>query len=117
MLCDIKDHVTPYLKTLHWLPVHLRIEFKLLLLTYKILNGLAPAYLCDLIVRKKLPRELRSSSICDLKVPRSRTTSYGDRAFSVAAPKLWNALPPEIRDAPTLTMFKSVLKTHLFRKF
>ena len=116
-LCKIENHITPHLKNLHWLPVSLRIDFKMLLLTYKILNGLAPSYLCDLLIIRELPRELRSTSMCNLKIPRSRTTSYGDRAFSVAAPKLWNELPPEIRDAPTLPLFKTMLKTHLFKKF
>ena len=116
-LCDKQDSITPHLKSLHWLPVPLRIDFKLLLITYKILNGLAPSYLCELLIPRNLPRELRSSSSCNFKVPRSRTTSYGDRAFSVAAPQLWNDLPPEIRDAPTLSTFKTKLKTHLFSKF
>ena len=116
-LCDKKDHITPHLKTLHWLPVPLRIDFKLLLITYKIVNGLAPSYLCELLIPRNIPRELRSSSTCNFKIPRSRTTSYGDRAFSVAAPQLWNDLPPEIRDAPTLSTFKTKLKTHLFSKF
>ena len=114
---NITDSITPHLKTLHWLPVSLRIEFKLLLLTYKIMTGLAPPYLCELLSLRELPRELRSSSDINLLVPRSRTTSYGDRAFSVAAPQLWNKLPSDIREAPTLAMFKSKLKTHLFGKF
>lgn len=116
-LCDKKDDITPHLKSLHWLPVPLRIDFKLLLLTYKVLNGLAPSYLSDLLVIKNIPRELRSSSTCNLKIPPSRTVSYGDRAFSIAAPQLWNVLPPEIRAAPTLTLFKTKLKTHLFDQF
>ena len=116
-LCDKQERITPLLKRLHWLPVPLRIDFKLLLLTYKIVNGLAPSYLCELLIPRNLPRELRSSSTCNFKIPQARTTSYGDRAFSIAAPQLWNDLPPEIREAPTLSSFKSKLKTHLFNKF
>ena len=44
-----RDHITPSLASLHWLPVKYRIEFKTLLLTYKALNGLAPPYLKELI--------------------------------------------------------------------
>ena len=47
------------------------------------------------------------------KLPRTRTR-YGDRAFSVIAPTIWNNLPTHIRDAPSLDSFKSLLKTHLF---
>ncbi|KAL3046902.1 hypothetical protein OYC64_021177 [Pagothenia borchgrevinki] len=46
--------------------------------------------------------------------PRSRLRTVGDRAFSVAAPTIWNALPAEIRNAASLDIFKSSLKTHLF---
>ena len=38
------EHVTPLLIKLHWLPVGQRIIFKILLLTYKIVNNMAPAY-------------------------------------------------------------------------
>ncbi len=47
-------------------------------------------------------------------VPRSRLKCRGDRAFSVAAPRLWNALPLSIRSSPTLGVFQSALKTYLF---
>ncbi len=42
-------HITPVLASLHWLPVYFRIDFKILLLTYKALNGLAPLYLTELL--------------------------------------------------------------------
>ena len=45
----------------------------------------------------------------------SRLKSYGDCAFSVAAPTLWNKLPANIRNASPLENFKSLLKTHLFK--
>ncbi len=77
----------------------------------------APSYLDDLLAPHKLPRELRSTSNGSLKVPRSRTTLYGDRAFSVSAPQLWNDLPLDVRNAPALFIFKTRLKSHLFGKF
>ncbi len=36
------------------------------------------------------------------------------RAFAVAAPRLWNQLPPDIKSAPSISVFKSRLKTHLY---
>ena len=116
-LCKSDDNITPHLKTLHWLPVPLRIKFKLLLLCYKIINNIAPSYLTDLLTPLELPHDLRSISNGKLKVPRSRTVSYGDRAFSVAAPQLWNELPLDIRNASSLSLFKTKLKTHLFEEF
>ena len=44
-------HVTPILKELHWLPIEQRVAFKVLLLAYKGLNGLAPKYISDMLVR------------------------------------------------------------------
>ena len=114
---NTRDHINPHLKTLHWLPVHLRIDFKILLTTFKILNDLAPSYLCELLKYKTTPRCLRSESKHELDVPRTRTTSYGDRAFSVIAPILWNKLPDDIRLETDLSTFKTKLKTHLFDQF
>lgn len=109
-----RDHITPVLRYLHWLPVHYRIDFKILLLTFKCLNGLAPLYLTELLHAHIPARALRSANILLLDVPRSRLKTRGDRAFSVAAPNLWNNLPVHIRTCPTLECFKSLLKTHLF---
>ena len=118
-LCHSRDNITPHLKALHWLPVRLRIDFKILLTTFKILNDLAPSYLCELLKYKTTPRCLRSESTQELDVPRTRTTSYGDRAFTVtvAAPMLWNKFPEDIRFETELTLFKTKLKTHLFKQF
>ncbi len=45
------DHITPILQSLHWLPIKFRISYKILLLAYKALNDLAPAYLTNLLSR------------------------------------------------------------------
>ena len=63
------------------------------LITYKALNGLAPSYLSDLVKFYASESNLRSSSQNFLAVPLSEMKSYGDRAFSVCAPKLWNDFP------------------------
>ncbi len=47
------DHITPILQSLHWLAFKFRISYKILLLTYKALNNLAPAYLTNLLSRYK----------------------------------------------------------------
>ena len=41
--------------------------------------------------------------------------TYGERSFQHAAPKEWNNLPLDIRDSPSLAIFKSRLKTFLFK--
>ena len=75
---------------------------------------MAPEYLYELVSIRKSSRKLRSSSQIRLQVPMSRLKSYGDCAFGVAAPTLWNKLPANIRNASSLGNFKSLLKTHLF---
>ena len=61
-------------------------------------------------------RTLRSTDQKLLAVPKSRLKTYGDRAFSVAAPKLWNELPLDLRSLVTINLFKKHLKTDLFKK-
>ncbi|KAI2660988.1 RNA-directed DNA polymerase from mobile element jockey [Labeo rohita] len=107
-------HITPILKSLHWLPIRFRISYKIALLTYKALNGLAPAYLTSLLPRYNPSRSLRSQNSGLLVVPRIAKSTKGGRAFSHLAPKLWNSLPDNVRGSDTLSLFKSRLKTHLF---
>ena len=110
------EHITPVLRALHWLPIKSRIEFKIIVLTFRILHGMAPAYLNDLITVQKSNRSLRSYSRSDLLIPKSRTKSYGDRSFSVSAPRIWNALPTSLRAEHNFDRFKRNLKTYLFSK-
>ena len=110
------EHITPTLAALHWLPVTFRIDFKVLLLTFKALNGLAPQYLSDLLKPHKPVRPLRSSDMALLDLPWSNRVTKGDRAFAVRAPTLWNSLPVDLRFTSSLTVFKTKLKTHLYRE-
>lgn len=107
------DHITPVLKSLHWLPVSQRIDYKILLLVYKTLNGLGPKYMLDLLESYETSRPLRSSGTGLLYVPRTRT-KQGEAAFSYYAPHLWNKLPEGLKYAQTVSSFKSGLKTLLF---
>ena len=110
-----REHITPILRQLHWLPIKKRIQFKILLITYKALNNLAPSYLTDLLHCHSPTRHLRSAD-ANLLTPIT-TTKYrtmGDRAFAIAAPTLWNSLPLDTRNSDTLHSFKRNLKTHLF---
>ena len=111
------DHITPVLSDLHWLPVSYRFVFKILLLVFTSLNNLSPSYLADRLSYQSYTRNWRSSSRQRLEQPRTFTKTYGDRAFSVCAPKLWNSLPLDLRKSSSLTSFKKGLKTYLFRKF
>ena len=84
----------------------------LLLLLLLLLNGLAPAYLSQFLHPYSTSHKLRSNSLL-LKVPKTRTKNYGDRAFQTATPKLWNSLPLCIRQSHP---FKTKLKHHLLKE-
>ena len=112
-------HITPLLERLHWLPIRLRIEFKILLIAYKVLQGSAPQYRINLIsVLPPSCYDLRRSNtgilLSTTKTFQRVTTR--DRSFMAAAPRLWNSLPVEIRSASTISGFKQKLKTFLFSK-
>ncbi len=89
------------------------IDFKVLLLVYKSLNGLGPKYIADMLTEYKPNRPLRSVGSSQLEIPRFHT-KQGESTFSYFAAHSWNQFPEEIRCAKTLATFKSSLKTHLF---
>ena len=109
-----REHITPVLASLHWLPIKFRIYFKVLLFAFKCLNGLAPLYLSDLLEAYTPVRALRSADLFLLTPLPTKKRTRGDRAFAAAAPALWNNLPLPIRSAQTIGVFRSKLKTHLF---
>ena len=102
------------LKTLHWLPVKYRIYYKILLLVFQSIKGNAPSYLQDLLHQHTNARLLRSSSKDLLTVPKSKLKTFGDHAFSVCGPRLWNELPVHVKASISTNNFKKKLKTHLF---
>ena len=111
------EHTTPLLRELHWLKVPERIQYRLCVLAFRCLHGLAPSYLSEtlqLSTEVDARRRLRSASTSTLVVPSTRRSTLGDRAFPVAAARAWNSLPPSVRSTPSLASFRLHLKTHLF---
>ncbi|RXN12193.1 RNA-directed DNA polymerase from mobile element jockey [Labeo rohita] len=111
-----RSHISLVLRSLHWLPVRFRVEFKILMFVFKAINGLAPVYLAELVVVYQPARTLRSSEHTALVMPKFNYKKFGGRSFAVLGPKLWNALPEQLRNNTELCVFKSQLKTHLFRQ-
>ena len=117
--CGRENSSVQLLRSLHWLTMRERIKFKILLYVYKSIHGEAPSYLSEHLNlyntgRPEGGRRLRSSSdVTRLVVPRS-TRKVGDNSCIVVAPKLWNQLPCEIREAASTPVFKRLLKTFLF---
>jgi hypothetical protein len=127
------DHITPHLKSLHWLKIPQRIQYKLLSMTFTLLQHRQPSYLHSLITVKP-PGSTRSSSLVTLSRQTPVTAQLSNRSFFHTIPKLWDSLPPELRiPAPPSTttgsndsahhpllaisrsQFLSCLKTYLFK--
>jgi len=112
----------PLLTPLHWLKAPEQIEFKLAILAGvqmsaphgSVVKYLAEEFhqLSDVETRQRL----RSASSSSLDVRRTRLTTVGDRDFPDAAFRLWNTLPQNVMPAPSLTVFRKRLKTHLFHR-
>ena len=107
-----RSRITPVLKELHWLPVLYRIKFKILLVTYKALNGAAPSYIYKLLPEFKT---LRSDHL-KFQLSKFNFKKLGGRAFKNIAPELWNGLPLHIRISETVVIFKKQLKTFYFKQ-
>jgi len=93
------------------------IEYKLALLAYRCLHGLALPYLANElqpVSTLDTRRRLRSATTNALVVPPTRLSTVGDRAFPVATARVWNSLPVSVTSAATLNIFKQRLKTELF---
>ena len=86
----------------------------LCLLTYKTLTNQQPTYLYNSLSFPSHSVSTRSSDSLVLSIPYVRS-SLGKRAFSVIGPRLWNSLPPDTRNSSSLPIFRSRLKTHLFK--
>ena len=110
----MREHITPVLAALHWLPVAFRIDFKILLLVYKALNGQAPLYLSDCVPKYVPNRPLRSANTDQLEVPKMNYKKLGEAAFCFYGPTVWNQLPVSLRLAPSVDSFKAQLKTYFF---
>ena len=98
VLCRKKqDSATECLKALHWLPICVRIKYKICVMVFKCLNGLAPSYLNTMLHKPHVTRETRSSQdTTKLSIPPTKKRTFADRAFSVSGPRMWNSLPSSI---------------------
>ena len=115
------SHITPQLKKLHWLPARYRVQFRIGLITYKILNQGQPVYLRELIHPYTSSRNTRQSNpkLKFLQTPTfdrrvHKSIKHFSNSFSHYAPVLWNSFPFHVRNSPSVASFRKHLKTHLF---
>ena len=114
----MSSSITIHLKSLHWLPVKVRSTYKMACLCYHCHSSTAPSYVTDMLHKKPLHTcNTRSSSYTMplLNRPAHSKATLGDRSFSFASSSVWNSIPNDVRCSPSLSSFKSCLKTYLFR--
>ena len=107
------DHITPHLMELHWLKIKECIVYKVCVLMYKCIKGLAPQYLSEVVIQVH-GRNLRSTTLSNLPTVRCNTAIVHNSAFSSTGPRLWNMLPNDIKTSSNLDVFKTRLKTFRF---
>ena len=111
------SRITPARYELHWLPVLARIHFKILLLAFKAIHGLAPAYISNPFIKRKSSYNIRSNSGILLEPLRGKMlATLGERAFQAAAPHLWNELPLQLHTIGSVDTFKNSIKNFLLRQ-
>ena len=118
LLLPMSSSITIHLKSLHWLPVKVRSTYKIACLCYHCHSSTAPSYVTDMLHRKSLHTRNTRSSLCTMPLlnrPAHSKATLGDRSFSFASSSVWNSIPNDVRCAPSLSSFKSRLKTYLFR--
>ena len=111
-----RERITPVNISLHFLPIKARIHYKICLLTFKALNHGEPRYLAELLAQETPQRALRSACNTRLQEPIIASTAYSDRCFKYCAPRLYNALSTDLKNAPNVEIFKKKLKTELFTR-
>ena len=108
------SNITTHLKSLHWLPVKVRSTCKIACLCYHCQSSTAPSCFADML-QKKLShtRNTCSSSYTMplLNIPAHSMATLADRSFSFAS-SVWNSILNDVRCAPSLSSFKSCLKTY-----
>jgi len=111
---NVYAHITDAFATLHWLRVPERVQYKIAVLTFKVLHDSAPRYLGPLVAVADLPgrRALRSASTSRLVIPPIKLSTVGSRAFPVATAQVWNGLLEAVISASTKdSSFSTIVST------
>ena len=89
-------------------------KYKIATLAYLHFEESLLPYLSSSLCIYEPSRSLRSCKEKLLKIPKRNLRSFRELSFSFMAPSTWNSLPANPRNLPTLSQFKSNLKTFLF---
>lgn len=104
----------PLLKSLHWLPIRQRIEYKMVSMAFKARHHKQPLYLSELVNNYEPSRTLRSTTQHNLSCPVTVKTEFARKSFAYSAPALFNSLPVNIKLQTEPQIFHKLLKTYMF---
>ena len=110
-------HISPILKELNWLQVTQRCQYKILVITFKVLHNEAPAYIANLFNWYTPARTLRSASTTSLVPNKNKTVMLGRRLIDTTSAALWNNLPNDIKFARNIIHFKKLLRPFITSNF
>ena len=117
---DCWQPMTPYLQKLHFLPIVYRSQFKISVIVYKCFKKQEPKYLTSLLLPRINNYNKNTRKNIDItwlnKHPLEKL-SYKCRSFRHVAPDVWNRLSIEVRNSPSVNIFKSRLKTFYFKEW
>ena len=108
-----REHITPVLAELHWLPVRARITSKISTIVFKLRQNRQPSYLAELIQEHDSTRRLRSSTQSQLIEP-DYCLKIGQRSFRYVATNTWTNLPASLKLVNTLETFRKQLNSYLY---
>ena len=109
-----REHITPVLRDLHWLPIQKRSQYKMMVLVFNALYKHGPTYITEYLNWYTPSRTLRSMNTPTLTPIRSRSITVHKRLLQGGCSELWNCLPNSIRCTKTFSAFKKQLKTYFF---
>ena len=104
-----RDSASTILRELHWLNIEARVTFKIILIVFKCVRGICSK---NLTIKYK-QHNCRPNDDYLLETTYAKT-NYGKRTFDYVGPRLWNALPKEVREIANIEVFKKQVKTILF---
>ena len=110
--------LTPLMRDLGWLRFPDRISYNICCVTHRCLHGKGPSYLTESLHRRSeigYTKKLRSSGGLSLLVPPTARKTLGDRAWSAAAPRMWNSIPQRIRSIENFSTFTKALKADFLK--
>lgn len=110
-----RDSRNPIFKMLGWLSLQQRRDYHKCVLMYKCVNGSAPSYLCDILLSNTGSHQYGTRGASQYRPPKARTAYY-QNSFCITTINLWNNLPSDIQNSPSLAAFKSKLSKHMSAK-